>query len=158
MYSSSLTDAEWEVIEKLLDNQRKRKWDLRTQILDGIFYVLKSGCQWRMLPKEFAPWKTVYDYFYRWKKQKIWAKLHEALRRLVRQKEGKFISPSLGIVDSQSVATGTFIEETKGFDGNKKIKGRKRHVMVDTLGLIIAIAITAANVSDKEGFILLAKG
>ena len=90
MYPSSLTDAEWEIIEKLLDNQRKRKWDLRTKILDAIFYVLKSSCQWRMLPKEFAPWKTVYDYFFRWKKQKIWAKLHEALRRLVRQKDKKF--------------------------------------------------------------------
>jgi len=158
MYSSNLTDAEWAVIEKLLDSQRKRKWDLRTQILDGLFYVLKSGCQWRMLPKDFAPWKTVYDYFFRWKNKGIWSHVHEALRRMVRQKEGKYISPSLGIVDSQSVPTGPFIEKTKGFDGNKKIKGRKRHVIVDTMGLIMAIVITAANVSDKEGFIQLAKG
>ena len=157
-YKSNLTDAEWQAIEKFFNIQRKRDWDLRTQIIDAIFYLLRTGCQWRMLPKEFAPWQTVYYYFRKWKKTGVWEKINEALRRQLRKEAGKYISPSLGMVDSQSVASGVFVHETKGVDGNKKIKGRKRHIIVDTMGSVLNVKVTAANSSDKEGFKKTAKG
>ncbi len=134
-YPSDLTDAQWLNIKKLLDEkmlQRKRRWELRS-IFDALFYLIKGGIQWRMLPKDFAPWQTVYFYFRQWKEQGLLQRVYTALHEKVRIKAGKKSSPSLGIIDSQSVKT-SLAGGSRGFDNAKKTKGRKRHLAVDTLG------------------------
>ena len=148
-YASDLTDSQWETIKSLFNYQRKRKYDLRREILDAIFYLLKTGCQWRMLPKDFAPWPNVYDYFRRWKQQGLITKMHDMLRAKYRLKVGRESSPSAAIIDSQSVKT-TRKGGLRGFDANKKIKGRKRHIVVDTLGLIWAVLVHGAEHHDSQ--------
>ena len=147
-YDSDLTDAQWERIKPLFDWQRKRKYDLRCDVLDALFYLARTGCQWRMLPREFAPWTTVYYYFRRWKRALIRA-LHGRLRRAVRRLAKRDPTPLLGIVDAQSVKTTRHGGE-RGFDGGKKVKGRKRHVVVDTMGLIWAVVVHLAGVHDSQ--------
>lgn len=131
----------------------RKPCDLRT-VINGIFYVTKTGCHWRMLPQEFGCWQTVYGYFNRWSQQGIWQETSEALTRKERQRQGRKPQPSAGSVDSQSIKVSTH-GKTKGYDGGKKINGRKRHLLVDTLGLILGVFVTAADVGDREGLIAL---
>lgn len=150
-YPTNLTEKQWQVIKNIVDPQeRSRKKSLR-EILNGIFYINKSGCQWRMLPSDFAPWQTVYYYFRKWKLEGVWDELLNVLHTKARRSVGKEESPSLGIIDSRSVKTSHHVDTDRGIDGNKKIKGRKEHIVVDTLGLPMAIKVHEANIHDSKG-------
>ncbi len=155
-YPTDLTDRQWELIEPLLPAPKsgpgkagRPACDLRT-VVNGILYVNKAGCQWRMLPREFGRWNTVYVYFNRWSRTGIWKRLMERLGSQERQRQGRAAQPSAGCVDSQSVKSATQ-GQVIGFDGGKQVKGRKRHVLVDTLGLVLAVVVTAANIGDRQG-------
>lgn len=123
-------------------------------ILNGIFYILQSGCAWRMLPRELPPWKTVYHYFRLWRKDGTWERLNRLLREKVRLTFGKKRRPSAAIVDSQSIKTSEGGLQ-RGFDAGKKIMGRRRHTLVDTLGLLLKVVVTAGDVQDRDGAKLL---
>lgn len=157
-YASDTTDAEWELIEPFMPPQpargRKRKTDLRS-VIDAIFYLLQSGCQWSLLPKDFPPKSTVHHYFKRFSKDGTWARLHDALYRQTRDLEGREESPSYAIIDSQSVKTGPDAREMVGFDAGKRVKGRKRHIMVDILGMILTADVHSAGMQDRDGAALL---
>jgi len=155
-YPTDLTDTQWQHLQPLLP---PRKWHPggpgrrpceRRQVINGILYVTKSGCQWAMMPTQFGRWKTVYGYFNRWSQQGVWQQILEVLTQQERQRQGRQPTPSAGSVDSQSIKTATQ-GETKGYDAGKKINGRKRHLLVDTLGLIIRVLVTAADEGDREG-------
>ena len=148
-YSTNLTDSQWNIVDDLLNDKRPRKYAIR-DIFDGIFYLLKTGCQWRMLPLCFPPWETVYYYFTVWKHKGTIELIHEHLRDKVRIKAGKDKSPSLGLIDSQSVKTTRSGGICRGVDGGKKTKGRKRHIIVDTLGLLLSVVVHAANEHDSK--------
>lgn len=154
IYTSDLSDAEWQVIKKRLPSKiihRKRKYEIQI-IINAILYVLKNGCLWRDLPKDFPPYKIVNYYFNSWKKNGIWNNLHEHMYGDCRQKAGRERSPSMGLIDSQSVKTDSISSQhVCGIDAGKKIKGRKRHIIVDTMGLIIAIVVHAGNIQDRDG-------
>ena len=151
-YTSSTTNAQWQVIENKLPEQmvnRKRKWTLR-QIFDAILYVLKNGCSWRDLPGDFPPSSSVYYYFKIWRDNGLLEFLSQELSGDYRELLGKERSPSVGIIDAQSVkCTAVSAQTDTGYDGGKKIKGRKRHIMVDTLGSIITLWVSAANWQDR---------
>jgi len=150
-YPTNLTDKQWQVIEEIINTQeRKRKHSLRN-IMNAILYLLKTGCQWRMIPKDFAPWESVSYYFSKWKNEGIIEELLDKLRSKVRIMAGRKESPSLGIIDSRSVKTSHHVDSDRGLDGNKKIKGRKQHIIVDTQGNLMAIAVHEANVHDSKG-------
>ena len=149
-YITNVSDSQWQIISKYLDISRNRKYDLR-EILNSILYLVKTGCQWRMLPGDFPPWKTVYYYFSIWKKGEIFEIIHEALVEKVRVKKAKKEEPTVGILDAQSVKNTLVSSENKGFDAGKKIKGIKRHIIVDTVGLILAVVIQSASVQDRDG-------
>ena len=119
--------------------------------MNAILYINKAGCQWRMLPSDFAPWQTVYYYFRKWKFEGMFEEVMDILHSLVRKQTGRQESPSLGIMDSRSVKTSHHVDSDRGIDGNKKVKGRKEHIMVDTLGLPLAVAIHEANLHDSKG-------
>lgn len=123
-------------------------------ILNGIFYILQSGCSWRMLPRDLPPWKTVYHYFRLWRINGSWERLNHLLREKVRLKFGKKRQPSASILDSQSAKTSEGGLEC-GFDAGKKVTGRKRHTLVDTLGLLLKVVVTAGNIQDRDGARLL---
>lgn len=148
-YPSDLTDARWELVEALFpaaDTGRPRRVNLR-DVIDAIFYLNRTGCQWRYLPHDFPRWDLVYAYFRKWSQDGTWDEILRLVREGVRQQAGKEPTPSLGCVDSQSVK-GTECGGTHGIDGNKKINGVKRHVLVDTVGLILTVVVTAASVTD----------
>jgi putative transposase len=151
IYPTDLTESQWQVIEKIVDtNQRKRKYHLH-EIMNAMLYIVKSGIQWRMLPKEYAPWESVYYYFRKWTRDGLIEEMHDALVEKVRTGVGKKPTPSVGIIDSQSVKACNLCEGDVGYDGGKKTKGRKRHIVVDTLGLVMIIVIHAANIHDSVG-------
>jgi putative transposase len=151
-YPSDLTDGQWQVIRGLLPRRSKRgrRPICRRLILDAILYINRTGCQWRALPHDFPKWKTVYTIFWRWRRDGVWQKVHEALCRRVRQQSGKKPTPSVAIVDSQSIRTAEGGDE-RGYDAGKKITGRKRHIAVDTLGLIWAVVVHGASWQDQDG-------
>ncbi len=150
MYSTDLTDSQWEVIQDILNDQRKRKYSLR-QILNAIFYLMKTGCQWRMIPKDYPPYQSCYYYFQKWTMDGTWEIINKAIVELYRIKNNREASPSVGIIDSQSVKCSEWGVPEKGFDGKKQIQGRKRHIVVDTLGCILAVAVHSANRHDSKG-------
>jgi transposase len=121
------------------------------EILNAVFYLLKSGCQWRMLPREFPPWKTVFHYFRAWRLDGTWERLNRTMRRLLREKLGRDPEPSAGIVDAQSAKSTGVGGEQRGFDGGKNIRGRKRHLLVDTEGLVVEAKVHSAKVPDQDG-------
>ncbi len=148
-YPSNLTDSQWMTILDILKDKRKRKHTLR-EIFDAIFYLLKTGCQWRMIPSDFPSWKLVYYYFTKWKNDGTIELIHELLRDKTRTKVGRNESPSIAIIDSQSVKTTRSGGICRGIDGGKKTKGRKRHIIVDTMGLLLAVIVHAANEHDSK--------
>ncbi len=157
-YASDMTEEEWRLIEPLMPPQpsrgRKRKTDLRS-VIDGIFYLLQSGCQWGLLPKDFPPKSTVHYYFKRFLHDGTWARIHDALYRQTRDLEGRDESPSYAIIDSQSVKTGADGRGDIGFDAGKKVKGRKRHILVDTVGMILKAEVHSAGIQDRDGAALV---
>ena len=118
-------------------------------IINAIFYIVKSGCQWRMLPHQMPPWQTVYSHFRKWKALGTWVTIHQALHEQTRRDVGKEPSPTVAIIDSQSVKT-TELALSRGFDAHKKVKGRKRHIVTDTIGIPLGVKVTDANVSDNQ--------
>ncbi len=155
-YPSSVTDAQWALLEpkvtaRLPRRGRPPKHPLRA-IVDAIFYVVRGGIAWRMLPADFPPWQTVYWWFARWSADATWQWVHDRLRDRVRVGSGRFPQPTAAIIDSQSVrAAETVGRASRGFDGAKKVNGRKRHIAVDTGGLLLAVIVTAASITDRDG-------
>jgi transposase len=151
-YDSSLTDEQWQLLEPILPKPSKtgRPPIDRRRIVDAIFYIVKSGVQWRLLPCDFPCWKTVYHVFRKWKLDHTWEALNDRLRARVREQEGKRCRPTAAILDSQSVKSDSHGGNV-GYDAGKKIKGRKRHILVDTLGLLLGIVVTPADTTDRDG-------
>ncbi|MEG1523389.1 MAG: IS5 family transposase, partial [Bacteroidales bacterium] len=138
-----------------IGDKRKRQHSLK-EVLNALFYLLKTGCQWRMLPVDFPNWECVYYYFQKWSRDGTIEEIHEVLRKRLRKKRGCEASPSVGVIDSQSVKVTKISGECRGIDGGKKIKGRKRHIVTDTQGLLLGIEVHAANEHDsRSGFRVL---
>jgi transposase len=156
MYPTDLTQTQWQFIKKALDfDDRKRKYDLII-IWNAIIYLVKTGCQWRMLPSNFPKWQLVYYYYSKWANLEIFDLLLSKLREKVRRNRHQKAEASLGIMDSQSVRWGNN-RSLNGFDGGKKVKGIKRHIVVDKNGFLLAVMVSVANVHDSKAALLLMK-
>jgi len=151
-YSSDLTNRQWQLIRQLLPQRSRlgRRPIDRRRVVNAILYVVRTGCQWRMLPKSFPNWSTVYGIFWKWRNDGAWQRIHDRLREKVRRAAGKKSTPTVAIVDSQSIRTAEGGEE-RGYDAGKKITGRKRHVAVDTLGMLLAVVVHSAGIQDQIG-------
>jgi putative transposase len=155
LYPTDLSDAEWKCIQPHLPaptgHGRPRTHSLR-DILNAVFYVLKSGCQWRLLPHEFPRWPTVYHYFRKWRMDGTWERINRAIRERLRVRLKRDPQPGAGIVDSQSLKSTAVGGEERGYDGGKKVKGRKRHILVDTEGFVLkALPYTAQRCWTTRG-------
>jgi transposase len=157
-YASDVTDREWSLIAPLLPAARsggRPRSTCRREVINGIFYLLQTGCQWRMLPRDFPPRSTVYGYFRAWIAAGVRAHVHDVLYRRTRELEGRQESPTAAIIDSQSVKTGPEARDAVGYDAGKRVKGRKRHLVTDTLGLLLRIEVHSAGVQDRDGAALV---
>jgi putative transposase len=154
-YPTDLTDEQWELLQLVLPPRRKPKTrgrppaDMRL-MLNALLYFVRSGCAWRLLPKDFGPWKTVYHYFWLWSKRGHWQEINDILRGEVRVQAGKRPEPTAAILDSQTVRSADQAGE-RGYDAAKKTKGIKRHILVDTLGLLLGVFVTPADMPEREG-------
>jgi putative transposase len=153
-YSTDLSDKEWKTIEPHMPTPighgRPRIHSPR-EILNAIFYLLRSGCQWRMLPNDFPRWPTVYYYFRKWRIDGTWERINQVIRQRLRVRLKRDPQPSAGIVDSQSIKTSGVGGEERGYDGGKKIDGRKRHLLVDTEGFVLKVKVHSAKISEQQG-------
>ena len=151
-YPSDVTNRQWQLISQLLQPRktRGRRPIDRRRVVNAALYVVRTGCQWRMLPKDFPNWNTVYGVFRQWRNDGTWRRIHDALREKVRRAAGKKATPTVAIVDSQSIRTAEGGDE-RGYDSAKKVTGRKRHLAVDTLGLLLAVVVHRADCQDQDG-------